>query len=692
MKKIGRAWFLPVQAGVLGLVCALFLSCDPVVVPRPEIEMCAGIVSGDSLSFLLSYDNLPKDMPARSVTGPSEKDISSGAYCNVFQLIAIADADSSRAIWDFDETDAPNAEGQYQLQIQVRRKRTYHILLLAGYKAEGSGDNLLLAAGYTKAQILNDTAGIILALEPLVVDIRFDGRQDGHPNLSEEPVKGQTLSLQYGYNWTAVFSMADTENDRLVALKAAEQAVAASPLKVDISTPMSFNAGSAINYTKTDSDTVTKTNLIASSNGQSLDLTIGVIEMGDSGLVAMDLLYSPFGYSPSDETWAAKYGDAAHFVTPLSQAADIPQWHIRNTIDSSGDITILSTVDSYDGSFTEIDPADASKESEITLFGVQDYTLAKHAFSLFAGGSIKDPFSKETGPATSNAYRLYQPYDETIDEGYVFGGTAVNGTADKPTVLHLTVNDPDCSIYSNGSKPLFDLNDASKPGQYITIILEKQENNSDPLTLDGSDASAETLINLGADCSFILDYGTVRGNAAGTIKLNGEGSTAVWGPNVSTGYWTSDNENWYEVRNAAGKALTVTEGATWTTDSSLATKIYITETDLTPVLKAPVVDVASQNSIIPVIGSNFTGSIVWTSQPYLETEFLSPGQKFSPRTVYTALLYLDANDGYIFRNPTGFAYNQKTILSHWVNDLSVKVYITFDATGTDAGSGMDVED
>jgi hypothetical protein len=635
-------------------------------------------VQGNCLSFQFSAAEFSRSVNAgRSITGLDDSDISTGSYCNIFQLISVDAADPDKAIWDFCQTAATNAGGSYQLQIQVRRRHSYNILFLGGYRAAGTTDEpVLLIAGFVRAKISDDTTSIAIPLFTMVTDIKFLGSEDGSPGLTMEPVKGETLNLDCSYNWTAVFSMTGLYGDNFTPLKMAEQSALESPVRVNSTTLLSLNDGSMISYRKTGVGTITSFANMTSVNGQSMQLDLGLRDLNETGTVALDLYYSPFAYGPTAANWTAKYGEAADFTTPLSAQDEIPVWHIKNdtTTDASGTVSIQMVKAAYNGNLVEVVSENGeTNEYPIPLAEVtiNPGNLAQKAFDLLATGSV--PY-KGVGAGTAiggRTFRVYLPDSESMN------GVSLSATTSLATIYLQGVEETR-TLNLNDNNPLFTLN------TNIHLVLEGN------ITLDIGPGTAPSLLKItGASSEFTLESGTLLGVSSVPVFQG----NATWGADVNTGYINKGEGGWRKIVDADSTALP--SGArSYTTDVLLARPLIIESTDLSRLFAVPVSDVASQNTISPDADLGFTASILWSSQPYVEIEYLNPGEAFSPRTVYTATVYFTANDDYVFLPTISFTYNPT--LSHpftaqWLSSTEMKAYITFNITATDSGGGPEYD-
>jgi hypothetical protein len=674
-------------------VSLLTTACQPVTLSPiavkeglEQAESISASVQDNRLSFRFSAAEFSRSLFAgRSVTGLDNYDISTGDYCNIYQLIAVDTADPDKAIWDFCQTSNKDAGGNYQLQIQVRRRHSYNILVLGGYRAAGTTDKpVLLVAGFIRAKISDDTTSITLPLFTMVADIKFLGSVAGGSGLTMEPVKGEALNLDCSYSWTAVFSMAGLYGDNFTPLKLAEQSALDSPVRVNAGTMLTLNDISNISYRKTGAETVTKSVSMTSTDGQSMQLDLGLRDMNEEGTVAFDLSYSPFAYGPTAANWTAKYKEAADFTTPLSAQDEIPVWRIKNdtTTDASGAVNIKFLQAAYDGNLVEVVSENGTTNeypiplAEVT---VNPGNLAQKAFDLLATGSV--PY-KGVGAGTAiggRTFRVYLPDSESMK------GVSLSATTSLATIYLKGVEETK-TLSLNDNNPLFTLN------TNIHLVLEGN------ITLEIGTGTAPSLLKItGASSKFTLESGTILG-ASSAQAIQG---SSEWGSDVRTGYYSEDNVYWTAIPDAAGESIpasVLSSAWSYTTDKSVAALVYITDFDFTHKFNYPIVDTPADSELVMSVGVNwhYTAEITWSSSPYGIWEALPQDASFSPRTAYTAMLELTADDGYSFKTGSlDCSYNgdvTTSITGSAITGSFARVTISFLATGKNSGDGPVVED
>jgi hypothetical protein len=409
------------------------------VIGRPDIPL-TGTVIDNFLTFRFSGPGASgkAQSVSRSVIGPSDEDISNGTLCNVYQLIAIDDDDTNKTIWDFDEASAKDANNQYELRMQVAKKHTYHILILGGYKGtESNNDYVLLIAGYAKAEINNTASSISVPLYTMTPDFEFSGTRTGYTDLHTEPIKGQTLELDKDYSWTAHISMSGIYGDDLTPLKMAEVNIRApagtNPPEVNSDTTISFNDGSAAQYTGTHA----QSNALTPTSGRDMQLTLSGLDAWERGPLFFDLSYSPFSYKP--DTFSDNYVAAGKYVyckgDPSKAITATPVWHIRNGLDNSGlRVELIDT--NYIGGLYEV-----KGDTEYTIENWTDEVIKNALLTLNTQGGINDPISGVQTALDGRSFLIKMRGSDpsTLGQQTIGSGTLANitGSSAKPVNIGL---------------------------------------------------------------------------------------------------------------------------------------------------------------------------------------------------------------------------------------------------------------
>ncbi|MDR0910922.1 MAG: hypothetical protein LBM77_14300 [Spirochaetaceae bacterium] len=101
-------------------------------------------------------------------------------------------------------------------------------------------------------------------------------------------------------------------------------------------------------------------------------------------------------------------------------------------------------------------------------------------------------------------------------------------------------------------------------------------------------------------------------------------------------------------------------------------------------LPRPTADIASVNSLQNIGTAHYSGVVQWSSKPYDTVESLEPGEKFSPRTVYTAHITLTADQGYLF------ATSPLPVFDYLIGGASVSGIVVSSSTVLNGGAEVEL--
>jgi hypothetical protein len=131
--------------------------------------------------------------------------------------------------------------------------------------------------------------------------------------------------------------------------------------------------------------------------------------------------------------------------------------------------------------------------------------------------------------------------------------------------------------------------------------------------------------------------------------------------------------------------------------SLITVVIDISDLDLSGKVPKPVTNAVSVNYITTAVG--YTGTITWTSKPFVTEYTMDEGERFSPRTAYTATVLLTASTYYAFVSGSEFIHSDSADgsplpagnVSIADDGATATILIHFAETATDAGSGPNME-